>query len=61
MVQLVQQWLSTNGWSTNPVAIQSMKLDVSAWIPKNWALMPVKEWTVQREGDQAKMFPFSMS
>ena len=30
VVQLVQQWLSTNGRATNPIAVQFMELDVSA-------------------------------
>lgn len=29
MVQLVQQWLSTNGKARDPVVVQSMKLRVS--------------------------------
>ena len=49
VVQLVQQWLSINGKSKNPILVQSTRLDISAGIQyklilKKYALVPVKEW-----------------
>ena len=52
-MQPIQQWLSTNGKSKNPVVVQSTKLDVLAGLQyitrilKKYAVMVVKEFTCQ--------------
>lgn len=47
VVQLVQQWLSTDAKSKNPVVVQSTKMEVDTGILNKQALMPAKERTFQ--------------
>lgn len=51
MVQLVQQWLSTNGKAKNLVVVQCRRLDVSAglWYARNKFRIPKKETAVPTE------------
>lgn len=61
VVQLVQQWLSTNKSSKNPVVVHSMRLmsSVQTGIPNKWTRILVIQWTCcESESKQAKSANF---